>query len=165
MQKNLPRSIYYVVTELSARKSSFIEPMIVIALSLLLTAVDIEVSLRLGLLAYPPYYDGVSYLLQSRQVYSRIVSNPMLLFRDPYYVLSPLGLSPLWNLLILLNFFLFGIGEWQAYAVRFWPTLMLLLVVLFVTKRRNASSELRWIAVRQSMPTHRTRPSLRLPPV
>jgi hypothetical protein len=47
----------------------------------------------------------------------------------------------------MTNFFLLGVGEWQAYAARFWPTVMLLLVVLFVAKRRNASDEIKWMAV------------------
>lgn len=103
-------------------------------LALLVTAVDIHFSRQLGLLAYPPYYDGIYYMLEAKST---------------FYGLSVLGLDlpslthrlaenrfPFYQALMMLSFLLLGEGEWQAYTVRFWPTFLLLLLMLWLIRRR-----------------------------
>jgi hypothetical protein len=43
---------------------------------------------------------------------------------------------PVWMALLVFNFRLFGVGEWQAYLVRFWPTLVILAATFWVVRRR-----------------------------
>jgi hypothetical protein len=43
---------------------------------------------------------------------------------------------PVWTTLMAANFGVFGVGEWQSYAVRFWPTLVILMAAFWVVRRR-----------------------------
>jgi hypothetical protein len=117
--------------------------LLVAAVAVVVTGVDIYFSLHVGLLAYPPYYDGISYMLRAKSLFYRLNQyrlDPGLLMFDPASVGRELDLNPislLWQALIWLSFLLFGEGEWQAYTARFWPILLLLLLVLWVVKRRS----------------------------
>jgi hypothetical protein len=97
-----------------------------------LTWIEIEFSRRFGLLAYPPFYDGVGYLLEAKRLFYR-------LWLEPAGVLQSLGVSktPLWQILMMFDFLVLGEGEWQAHAVRFWPTFLLLLLVIGVVRRHG----------------------------
>jgi len=123
------------------------ELVLVAVLALIITAVDIYFSIQIGLLAYPPYYDGIGYVLSAKSLFYRLrqlridplsYTNALLPSINPY--------APLWQALMLTSFFLIGEGEWQAYTVRFWPTFLLLLLTLWVIRRRTCRQVI-WIAV------------------
>jgi hypothetical protein len=105
-----------------------------IGVALLVTATDIHFSKRIGLLAYPPYYDGVAYMVEARYLFLHLGvfwSHPLrfahMAFGSRY---------PVWTTLMATNFAVFGVGEWQSYAVRFWPTLVILVSAFWVVRRR-----------------------------
>lgn len=88
-------------------------------LALIITAVDTYFSSRMGLLAYPPYYDGISYVIDAKSSFYRLSHASV----DPHSIIQTFHtfsfpLAPLWEMLILLNLLIFGAGEWQAYTVR-----------------------------------------------
>ena len=104
------------------------------ALAVLATVVDIQISQSIGLLSAPPVYDGAYYMLEAKSTFYRL-SEPT---SDPLFVLRDLigGRFPVYKWLMLLNYLVLGEGEWQSYAVRFWPMFLLLLLVLWVVRRR-----------------------------
>jgi len=107
------------------------------ALALLVTAVDIYFSRRVGSLAYPPYYDGVGYLFDAKKAFVQLglwKLNPAA-FANVFFG----NRYPLWQGLMVLNFRLFGVGEWQAYAVRFWPTFLVLMSIFWIVRRRKGA--------------------------
>ena len=107
-------------------------------LALLITALDLYFSRELGLLAHPPGYDGISYVLDAKSAFYHLGQGSVSQLTNIRV--------PLWHALILLNFLILGEGEWQAYAVRFWPTFLFLLLVMWVVRRR-AGTRVAWAAV------------------
>ena len=110
------------------------ELFLVFGLALAVIATDIYFSSKIGLLAYPPYYDGVEYMLHAKMTFLQLglwklhpITLANMIFANRY---------PLWQSLMILNFEFFGEGEWQAYAVRFWPTFLILLAVFWVVRHR-----------------------------
>jgi hypothetical protein len=83
------------------------------------TALEVHFSAELGLLAYPPYNDGIGYLLEAKSVFYR-------LRHEPGPALSTLAgrRASLWEALMILSFAMLGEGEWQAYTIRFWPVFL-----------------------------------------
>ncbi len=125
--------------------SSFRAIVLVALLAVTVTAVDIFFSGQIGLLSHPPTYDGVSYVVNAKSLFYQVRQ-----FRfDLSHVHASLGLlnvlisrfllsyASLWHALMVLSFLLLGEGEWQAYTVRFWPIFLLLLLVLWVVRRRG----------------------------
>jgi hypothetical protein len=109
-----------------------------------LTAVDICFSRQLGLLSYPPSYDGISYMVGAKSLFYRLGGafiHPLSFMHAA--INNPV---PLWQALMVLSFLLLGEGEWQAYTVRFWPVFLLLLLVVWVVRRRGGSRAA-WVAV------------------
>ena len=105
-----------------------------IGLALLVTGIDIHFSKRIGLLAYPPYYDGVKYMVEARYAFLHLGmcwSRPL---RFAYMVFG--NRYPVWMTLMAANFAVFGVGDWQSYAVRFWPSLVILMSAFWVVRRR-----------------------------
>jgi hypothetical protein len=103
-------------------------------LTLLVIAADIQYSERIGLLAYPPYYDGVGYMWEAKWALSQLGTIRGHPLSFGYLMLG--NRYPLWNALMVANFRLFGIGEWQAYAVRLWPIFVILMTVYWMVRRR-----------------------------
>jgi hypothetical protein len=110
-----------------------IEILLVFSLALVVTAIDVYFSSKIGLLANPPYQDGVGYMLEAKKAFlqfglwkTHTVAFANMMFGNRY---------PAWQTLMVLNFKLLGEGEWQAYAVRFWPTFVILLTVFCVVCR------------------------------
>ena len=115
-----------------------------IAFALAVVAADIYYSQKLGLLAFPPYYDGIAYMCAAKYA---ILSLPSWMQHPMRAALFMFGNHyPLWKILLFVNFKVFGIGEWQSYAVRFWPTLIILSTIFWVSRRR-AGSLVAWAAV------------------
>jgi hypothetical protein len=107
---------------------------LLLCLALVATAVDINLSRKIGLLAYPPYYDGVQYMVDAKSAFLHLgwwrthpISFAHTTFGNRY---------PVWQGLMVVNFVFFGQGEWQSYAARFWPTLIICAVVFWVVRRR-----------------------------
>jgi hypothetical protein len=111
------------------------------ALALIAVAVDVCFSARMGLLAYPPYYDGISYVVGAKSLFYRLGQLDV----NPRF-LRNYAMTPFWDGSIVLGFLLLGEGEWQAYAVRFWPIFLLLLLVFYAIGRRGCS-QVTWLAV------------------
>ena len=114
------------------------------------TATEIYFSKQIGLLAYPLNYESVGYMLPAKSLFYEMsewwIHRPSL--RHIGYALF-VGMIPpatLWQKLMMLSFLLLGEGEWQAYTARFWPTLLLLLLVLWVMRHRSGS-RVAWVAV------------------
>jgi len=111
-----------------------IEIISLFCLALAVTATDIYFSRKIGLLAFPPYYDGIQYMLDAKNAFLHLglwkvhpVTFASVTFGNRY---------PVWQGLMVLNFALFGEGEWQSYAARFWPTFMICLAVFWVVRCR-----------------------------
>lgn len=119
---------------------------IILSVAALVTAAEIHFSSQVGLLAYPPFYDGIGYVLIAKSSFYVLQAgglDPEPLFR---VLSSYFTFTPLWEILMLLSFRLFGVGEWQAFTIRFWPTLLLLLLVFWVVRRRGCALAA-WVAV------------------
>jgi uncharacterized membrane protein (DUF485 family) len=112
-------------------------------LAFIVTLVDTYFSTQVGLLAYPPQYDGIGYVLQAKSYFCQLRQPAA---QSTTIVASMLSSStaPFWETLILLNFLILGVGEWQSYTVRFWPTFLLLLLVIRGTYGRGRVT---WLAV------------------
>ena len=123
--------------EKAPRTRDWPKPMEIIflfCLALVVTATDIYFSRKIGLLAFPPYYDGVQYMLDAKNAFLHLglwkvhpITFANITFGNRY---------PVWQGLMVLNFVLFGEGEWQSYAARFWPTFVISLAVFWVVRRR-----------------------------
>jgi hypothetical protein len=103
-------------------------------LALLVIAADIHYSERIGLLAYPPYYDGAVYMWEAKYALCHLgtaVQHPSAL---RFLILG--NRYPLWKALMAANFGIFGVGEWQSYGVRLWPIFILLMTVYWTVRRR-----------------------------
>jgi len=115
------------------------------ALALIAVAVDVCFSARMGLLTYPPYYDGISYVVGAKSLFYQLGQLGVNL-----RILKDYVMAPFWNAAIVLGFLLLGEGEWQAYAVRFLPIFLLLLLVFYAIGRRGCS-QVTWLAVAFTM--------------
>ena len=118
---------------------------IILSGSALIVAVDIHFSKELGLLAYPPTYDGIGYMVGAKSFFYVLQAHGI-----DQETLSHVGwflaFAPLWETLMLVSFWLLGEGEWQAFTVRFWPTVLLLLLTFWVVRRRGCAT-VAWLAV------------------
>jgi hypothetical protein len=102
-----------------------------------LVAVEIYASGKIGLLTLPPEQDGASYMSGAKYAYAATALSVSWQQASANLHLNwPLLHSPLWIILMALNFFLFGPGEWQSYVVRFWPVFLLLSLALWLVRRR-----------------------------
>jgi len=119
------------------------ELLLLIGLAFVVTAADTYFSQRIGLLASPPVYDGVAYMSDAKQALLELDSWK----ERPIHAVNVMmgNRYPVWMTLLVLNFGLFGVGEWQAYAVRFWPTLLILAATFWVV-RRHAGAAAGWAA-------------------
>jgi hypothetical protein len=110
------------------------ELLLLTGLAALVTGTDIYLSQRIGMLASPPVYDGVGYMLDAKRALLQIASGT----QHPIHSASVMmgNRYPVWLALLAISFRLFGVGEWQAYAVRFWPTLVILAGTFWVVRRR-----------------------------
>lgn len=127
--------------------SSIGELILAAALALVATVTEICFSTRMGLLTYPPYYDGISYVIDAKSVFYHLGQ----LGFDPaslqFLVRKNFVMAPLWELLIVISFLLLGEGEWQAYTVRFWAIFLLLVLVFYVMRKHCHNCGVRWLAV------------------
>jgi hypothetical protein len=114
------------------------EVLIAALLGVVVVAVDIFLSQRIGLLTIPPRYDGVEYMFGSKSAYYAVTSSLQHLSSSLQQLANNWSLlhSPLWVTLMTVNFFIFGEGEWQCYIVRFWPAFLFILLVVWLMRRR-----------------------------
>lgn len=113
-------------------------------IAVLLTAIDLPFSSRMGLLSVPPAQDGLTYMIFGKSFFYRLHGFDWSWFRGDL-AQSPLGgiiaggynAIPLWYWLMLVSFLLLGEGEWQCYTIRFWPIFLLLLLVWWLVRRRS----------------------------
>src|SRR5262249_27596136 len=91
----------------------------------------------LGLLAYPPYQDGIGYVIMAKSFFYR-------LGHEPLHVLAEMagGRAPLWGALLVFTFAVLCEGEWQAYALRFWPPFPFLLLIFKALQARGLGSRI-----------------------
>ena len=137
-------------------------PLVLLAATI--TANDLLLSARLGLLANPILSDGLSYLVllelastdmegvilpeTGPRVLSGEVVSPI---TSPLFTYLPVlrlfrEHSPGWAILITVSYQLFGNGEWQAHTVKFWAVALLLSVMFFMV-RRYSDTWFAWTAV------------------
>jgi len=111
------------------------EVAIAIVTAAFITIIDIFFSKSRGLLAYTPVQDGITYMLSAKFTFLHLgsfLSSPV-----QFIPLNFVMYSPFWKILMISHFFLFGEGEIQAYSVRFWPIFLLLLLILWIVRRRS----------------------------
>jgi hypothetical protein len=113
-------------------------------IAVLLTAIDLPFSSRMGLLSVPPVQDGLTYMIFGKSFFYRLHSFDWSwlkgdLAQSPLADIVAGGYNaiPLWYWLMLVSFVLFGEGEWQCYTIRFWPIFLLLLLVWWIVRRRS----------------------------
>ena len=95
-------------------------------------AVDAYFNVQAGILARPPGYDGVGYMISARQV--------ALLIREGHLHQAVTHISnfvPLWSLALTSQYSILGDGTWQAFTARFWGVGPLLVLVYWVVRRRT----------------------------
>ena len=120
------------------------EILICLLLAGIVVSLDVVISSRFGLLAYPPMNDGLGYMAGAKSLYYAIL----------HFIHNSGGLefnwallhAPLWVTLMSATFFVFGEGEWQSHVVRIWP-LSLLFLLMFWFVRRRWNSRVAWFAV------------------
>jgi hypothetical protein len=117
------------------------------ALALVATAAEICFSTRMGLLTYPPYYDGISYVVDAKSVFYHLGQLGFDRASLQFLARKNLVMAPLWEILIVVGFLLLGEGEWQAYAVRFWAIFLILLLVFYAMGKHRHDYRVRWLAV------------------
>ena len=110
------------------------ELLFLIGLASLVIVTDIHYSQRIGLLVFPPYYDGAEYMCAAKYAILSQATWSQHPLRIGFVIFG--NRYPVWKALILINFRLFGVGEWQSYAVRFWPILIILSTIFWVVRRR-----------------------------
>jgi hypothetical protein len=118
-----------------SRWPSFKEAFIASFSAFLIVIVDIYFSMSRGLLANPPVQDGITYMIGAKITFLNLYSffqSPILFLKNNFVIYSPFE-----KLLMIIHFFLFGEGEVQAYSVRFWPIFLLLLLVIWVIRKRS----------------------------
>jgi len=141
----LPRFPNFVRLTLLALPTRF-ETFILALLATLIVTIDIFWSSSAGLLAYPPSYDGIGYMFDSKRtlyLLSSLFENPEVLRNSSA---PDFSFSPLWKILIMIHYLVLGIGEWQAYTVRFWPTFLLLFIIHWMV-RKESNGRIAWMAV------------------
>jgi hypothetical protein len=99
--------------------------------ALVAVAVDAYFSAQEGYLARPPDYDGVGYLVYAQAPYHLIAG---LHLRPALHALN--NVAPLWTALLAAHFVVLGDGTWQAFAARFWPIALLLVLVYWIVRAR-----------------------------
>jgi hypothetical protein len=134
---------------------------LILLLAALLIGIDILVSMRLGLLANPPLFDGLFYVTDARLTATMLATrsdmvslvsylddaNTASAVLDTAPFLYPFSKrAPLWTLLLMLSDWLLGTGVWQPATVQFWPV-GLLLLVMFLVVRRHSNAGLALAAV------------------
>lgn len=119
---------------------------IIVSVSVMITATDIHFSTQFGLLAHPPVYDGIGYIIAAKSAFYVLQAGGLEPATLSHTFFTYFTFVPLWEGLMLLSFWLFGEGEWQAFTIRFWPSLLLLLLVFWVVRRRGSAS-VAWLAV------------------
>jgi 4-amino-4-deoxy-L-arabinose transferase-like glycosyltransferase len=132
--------------ESELRLPSRLEFVVLVLLAVLIVTVDISWSRSVGLLAYPPIYDGIHYVFDAKwtiYVLGNLFDNPEVLRN---HGAPNFSFTPLWKILLLLHFSVLGVGEWQAYSVRFWPTFLLLFLVFWLV-RNQSNRRIAWMAV------------------
>lgn len=135
----------------------------ILLLAAVVTANDLLLSARLGLLANPVLSDGLAYLIQTEVALSDIerFNAGTVVQQGLTVALSPASTlmfhavpvtrlyaehAPIWSMLIALQYQILGAGEWQAHTVRFWAAALLLLL-MFVLVRRQSTTAFAWVAV------------------
>ena len=118
ISKRLSSKILFVVSALAA-------------LSAVICAIDIYFSFQLGILSNPISYDGVRYVTEAR--FQLLAPAPSLLHDKLTSIFA--YHAPVWKQLLILSYYLFGLGDWQPYTTRFWPIFALLLLTFFVSKK------------------------------
>jgi hypothetical protein len=110
-------------------------------------ALDLVISSRFGLLAYPPMQDGLTYMAGAKSLYYTVAHSmhePSALraIANNWAVLH----APLWVALMSATFLVLGEGEWQSHVVRIWPLFLLFLLIFWFVRRRWHSG-VAWFAV------------------
>jgi hypothetical protein len=94
-------------------------------------ALDAFFSAQQGYLARPPDYDGVGYMNYAETPYHQLLQ------LHPRAALAGLdNIAPLWTAVLAVHYLVAGDGPYQAFASRFWPVFLLLLLVYWVVRAR-----------------------------
>ena len=93
---------------------------------------DAWFSAQEGYLARAPDYDGVGYLFYAEAPYHLI---------QHFHLITALAhlannVAPLWTAVLTVHFLILGDGPWQAFAARFWPIALLLVLVYWIVRAR-----------------------------
>jgi hypothetical protein len=94
-------------------------------------AADLWFSAQEGYLARPPDYDGVGYLFYAQAPYHLIAG---LHLKTALHALN--NVAPGWTAVLTAHYLVLGDGTWQAFAARFWPIALLLVLVYWIVRRR-----------------------------
>jgi hypothetical protein len=101
------------------------------AVAAAVVALDAYYSAQEGWLARPPDYDGVGYMFYAHGPYHLILG---LHLRPAIHELN--NHAPMWTAFITAHYLVLGEGAWQTFAVRFWPTALLLVLVYWIVRNR-----------------------------
>jgi hypothetical protein len=92
---------------------------------------DLWFSAQEGYLARPPDYDGVGYLYYAQAPYHLIAGGHL---KTALHDLN--NVAPGWTAVLAAHYLVLGDGTWQAFAARFWPIALLLVLVYWIVRRR-----------------------------
>jgi hypothetical protein len=107
-----------------------------LVLAALAVAADVALSRRVGLLASPPTYDGVSYAFTAKRCLTLLHGHggvPGAL----YQLFDEGHLATLWDAAIALSNAAFGDGDAAAATARFWPAFLLVLLATSLARSRG----------------------------
>ncbi len=97
-----------------------------------MVAADAWFSARQGYLARPPDYDGVGYLSFAQAPYHLLLGGHL---KTALHGLE--NVAPLWTAVLTVHYLVVGDGVWQAFAARFWPIALLLVLVYWIVRNRS----------------------------
>jgi hypothetical protein len=92
---------------------------------------DAWFSAQQGYLARPPDYDGVGYLSFAQAPYHLLLGGHL---KTALHALE--NTAPLWTAVLTAHYLVLGDGVWQAFAARFWPIALLLVLVYWIVRNR-----------------------------
>jgi hypothetical protein len=104
-------------------------------IALVAVGIDTWLAQLVGILRDGMPYDGIGYAVDAKALHRAVSYRGLHVFFQHGF--GELTFAPLWKMLMLLHFSLFGEGLWQAYSVRVYPVFGFLFLTLWIGRRHG----------------------------